>query len=37
MTTAVWAVIIAAAFIGGYTSHKVTKWYYKRQIKKITK
>ncbi len=37
MSTLVWIFLILSSLVSGYASHKLTAWYYKRKIKKLTK
>lgn len=37
MTTLVWVFLVLSSLVSGYTSHRLTRFYYKRIIKKLTK
>ena len=37
MTTLVWIFLILCCLVSGFISNRITAWYYKMKIKKLTK
>lgn len=36
MDALVWLFLILSSLVSGYISYKITSWYYKRKIRKMT-